>query len=165
MDLPTIMYRYNSMTLLMPQRIFYWIITEYNITLTFERQTVPSPITSFMNKMYLPVISRYSSFIIGSVLALNLMNAKNSNVIYYGKMKKYLYFTLIWLYMLILVTPAEPTAVNHVLLAIMISIGRQLFSISQAFILFSALCPSTHPYHSSWIRSFLSLPIWTSIAK
>ncbi|CAF1476639.1 unnamed protein product, partial [Rotaria sp. Silwood1] len=66
MDLPTIMYCYNSMALLMPQRIFYWIITEYNITLAFERPTVPSPITSFMKKMYLPVISRYSSFIIGS---------------------------------------------------------------------------------------------------
>ncbi|CAF2638189.1 unnamed protein product [Rotaria sp. Silwood2] len=165
MDLPTLVYRYNSMALLMPQRIFDWIITDYNVTLAFERPGVPSPIKPFMEKMYLPVISRYSSFIIGSVLALNLMNANSSNVTYYGKMKKYLYFTLIWLYMLILTTPVEPAEVNHVLLTVVWSITRQLFSTSQAFILFSALCPSTHPYHSSWIRSFLSLSIWTPIAK
>ncbi|CAF3685566.1 unnamed protein product [Rotaria sp. Silwood1] len=61
--------------------------------------------------------------------------------------------------------PAEPNAANPLVLSIMISIIRQLFSISQAFILFSAICPPTHPYHSPWIKSFLSHPIWTPIAK
>ncbi|CAF3718127.1 unnamed protein product [Rotaria sp. Silwood1] len=165
MNLPTLNYHYNSMALLMPPRIFDWIITKYNVTFAFERPVEPSLMKPFMKMMYLPVISRYSSFIIGSVLALNLMNAKNSSIIRYGKMKKYLYFTLISLYMLVLVMPVESDAVNHVLLTIMISIIRQLFVVSQAFILFSALCPSTHPYHSSCIKSFLSFPIWTPIAN
>jgi peptidoglycan/LPS O-acetylase OafA/YrhL len=50
-------------------------------------------------------------------------------------------------------------------LTIFFSIMRPLFSLSQAFILFSAICPPTHPYYSSWIHSFLSLRIWTPIAK
>jgi len=43
--------------------------------------------------------------------------------------------------------------------------SRQLFTIGQAFILFTAICPSSHPYHSPWIKNFLSLPIWIPISK
>ncbi len=67
--------------------------------------------------------------------------------------------------MILLMASPEPDTVNHVVLTIMFSITRQFFSLSQAFILFSAICPPTHPYYSSWINSFLSLRIWTPIAK
>ncbi|CAF4465800.1 unnamed protein product, partial [Adineta steineri] len=46
--------------------------------------------------------------------------------------------------------PSEPDTVNPVVLTIMFSIIRQIFAISLAFILFSAICPSTHPYYSPW---------------
>ncbi|CAF4464217.1 unnamed protein product, partial [Adineta steineri] len=67
--------------------------------------------------------------------------------------------------MIISTIPTEPDTINDVALTIMVSILRQIFAIAQAFILFSAICPSTHPYYSPWIRSFLSHPIWTPLAK
>jgi hypothetical protein len=48
---------------------------------------------------------------------------------------------------------------------IAVASSRQLFTIGQAFILFTALCPSSHPYHSPWIKKFLSLLIWIPISK
>ncbi|CAF1233676.1 unnamed protein product [Adineta steineri] len=118
-----------------------------------------------MELMYMSLLSRYSSFIIGSILAFNLINAKNNAMIRYGTIEKYTYLTFIFLFMIILTIQTEPNAINDVVLTIMVSILRQIFAITQAFILFSAICPPTHPYFSPWIRSFLSHPIWTPIAK
>ncbi|CAF1274944.1 unnamed protein product [Adineta steineri] len=155
----------NTLALLMPQRFFDWVVGEYNVTLGFEKAVEPSPLKSFMELMYMPILGRYSSFIIGSILAFNLINAKNNTMIRYGTIKKYAYLTFIFLYMIILTIPVEPNATNDVVLTIMVAILRQIFAITQAFILFSAICPPTHPYYSPWIRSFLSHPIWTPIAK
>ncbi|CAM4796219.1 unnamed protein product [Rotaria magnacalcarata] len=165
MNLTTLHYRYNTLALFTPQRILDWIASKYNVTLGFEQAIEPSPMKPYMETFYLPVIGRYSSFVIGSILAFNFMNAKNSCVTSYGKMKKYLYLTLTSLLIFMLTQIVEPDEVNDVILTISLSIIRQLFATSQAFILFCALCPSTHPYHSSLIRSFLSHRLWTPIAK
>lgn len=165
MNMSMLASQYNLMELLMPPRIFDWITAEYNVTFAFQRPTEPSPIQPFMRKLYLPLISRYSSFIIGSILAAKITDIDKMVPIYYGKIKKYLYLTLISLFMLVLAIPPESDAINPVVFTIMISIIRQLFSTSVAFILFCTICPSDHPYHSTWIRWFLSLPIWTPIAK
>ncbi|CAF4217067.1 unnamed protein product, partial [Adineta steineri] len=138
---------------------------EYNVTLGFEKVLDPSPVKPYMELMYMSLLSRYSSFIIGSILAFNLINVKNNVMIRYGTIKKYTYLTFIFLFMIILTIPTEPNAVSDVVLTIMVSILQQTFAIAQAFILFSAICPPTHPYYSPWIRSFLSHPIWTPIAK
>jgi peptidoglycan/LPS O-acetylase OafA/YrhL len=165
MNIPKLIYYHNPMALLMPQQIFDWIRTEYNVTVAFEKAIKPSPMKLFMEWMYLPISSRYSSFLIGSILAFNLTSVKNKSIIQYGTIKKYIYLILIVLFMILLMASPEPDTVNHVVLTIMFSITRQFFSLSQAFILFSAICPPTHPYYSSWINSFLSLRIWTPIAK
>lgn len=57
------------------------------------------------------------------------------------------------------------TPLPDFVLTIVIASSRQLFAVCQAFILFTALCPPTHPYHSPWIRQFLSCPIWFPISK
>ncbi|CAF1165236.1 unnamed protein product [Adineta steineri] len=165
MNLLVHLYHNNILGLLMPQRCVDWVTVEYNVTLGFEKVIEPSPIKSFMELIYLAIPGRYSSFIIGSILAFNLINAKNNTMIRYGTIKKYTYLTFIFLFMVLLTIPFEPDTINPVVSTIMISIIRQIFAISQAFILFSAICPSTHPYYSPWIRSFLSQSIWTPIAK
>jgi peptidoglycan/LPS O-acetylase OafA/YrhL len=165
MNIPALVYYNNLLGLLMPQRIFDWIKTEYNVTLAFEKPNDSIPMKPFMDAMYLPILSRYSSFIIGSILAFTIIDVKNKTIISNGKIKKYTYLILISLFMLILATPTEPNTINDIVLTITFSIIRQIFSIAQAFILFSTICPSTHPYHSPWIKSFLSLSIWTPIAR
>ncbi|CAF1238226.1 unnamed protein product [Adineta steineri] len=165
MDCSTYIHHYNPLALAMPQRIIDWITTKYNVTLGFDKVIDSNPTKPFMKLIYLPILGRYSSFIIGSILAFNLINTKDNTIIRYGTIKKYIYLIITFLFMLISTIPPEPNTVNHVVLTIMISIIRQIFSISQAFILFTAICPPTHPYYSPWIRSFLSHPIWTPIAK
>ncbi|UJR11848.1 hypothetical protein I4U23_016028 [Adineta vaga] len=165
MNVPTLWYHYNSIALLMSPRIFNWIKIEYNVTMGFDKPLEPNPIKPYLEMMYFPISSRYSSFIIGSILAFNIINIKKTTIVPYGKIKKYIYFVLILLFITLLTIPAEPNTVNNITLTIILSIIRQIFSISQAFILFSAICPPTHPYHSSWIKSFLSFSIWTPIAK
>ena len=168
MNLSTIICRCNSLALMMSQRICDWIRTEYNVTMAFEKPIHPNPLVAFMYTMYLPILSRYGSFIIGSILAFytndNNKN-KDQHPIRHGKIRKYSYFTLIFLFMLLLAVPGDPEKVSQIVIRIMFSILRQLFTISQAFILFSTICPSTHPYYSPWLKSFLSLRIWTPIAK
>ncbi|CAF1233684.1 unnamed protein product [Adineta steineri] len=165
MNLLVLLSQNNVLELLMPQRFFDWVTIEYNVTLGFEKVLDPSPVKPYMELMYMSLLSRYSSFIIGSILAFNLINVKNNAMIRYGTIKKYTYLTFIFLYIIILTIPPKPNAVSDVVLTIMVSIMRQIFAITQAFILFSAICPPTHPYYSPWIRSFLSHPIWTPIAK
>ncbi|CAF0722996.1 unnamed protein product [Adineta steineri] len=165
MDLLVHLYHNNVVALGATQQFVDWVTVEYNVTLGFEKVLDPSPLKSFMELIYMPVLGRYSSFIIGSILAFNLINVKNNAMIRYGTIKKYTYLTFIFLYMIILTIPPKPNAVSDVVLTIMVSIVRQIFAIAQAFILFSAICPPTHPYYSPWIRSFLSHPIWTPIAK
>ncbi|CAF1443192.1 unnamed protein product [Adineta steineri] len=165
MDCSMYIHHYNPLALAMPQRIIEWITTKYNVTLGFDKVIDSNPTKPFMELIYLPILGRYSSFIIGSILAFNLINTKNNTIIRHGTIKKYIYLIITFLFMLISTIPPEPNTVNHVVLTIMISIIRQIFSISQAFILFSAICPPTHPYYSPWIRLFLSHPIWTPIAK
>ncbi|CAF0761115.1 unnamed protein product [Adineta steineri] len=165
MNLLVHVYHNNALALGMPQRFIDWVTNEYNVTLGFEKVIDPSPIKSFAELIYLSIPGRYSSFIIGSILAFNLINAKNNTMIRYGTIKKYTYLTFIFLFMIISTIPTEPNEISDVVLTIMVSILRQIFSISQAFILFSAICPSTHPYYSPWIRSFLSHPVWTPLAK
>ncbi|CAF1439900.1 unnamed protein product [Adineta steineri] len=165
MNLLVHVYHNNALALAMPQLFIDWVTVEYNVTLGFEKVIDPSPVKPYMEVLYFSIPGRYSSFIIGSILAFTLINAKNNTMIRYGTIKKYTYLTFIFLLMVILTMPIEPDTVNSVVLTIMFSIIRQIFAISLAFILFSAICPSTHPYYSPWIRLFLSHPIWTPIAK
>ena len=165
MDLLTFVYRQHSMALLISQRMLNWIGTKYNTTMAFEKPADPSIATPFMELMYLPIPSRYASFVIGSILAFYFIDTKNKTIIHYGKVKKYVYLILVLVFIILFTTSGEPDNVSPIALTIMISIIRQLFTISQAFILFSTICSSTHPYHSPWIKSFLSLSIWTPFAK
>lgn len=165
MDLVTLLSRYNLVGLLMSEQNIDLIKDRYNVTMGFEKSDDRSLVVPFMELVYLPLQSRYSSFVIGSILAFYLTDVKNKSMIRYSTIKKYIYFSLTLLLMILLTTPNEPDHVNTTVLSIIVSITKQLFSISQAFILFSSICPLTHPYHSPWMKSFLSLPIWTPIAN
>ena len=164
MDLPTLISRYNSLSLLMPQRLFDWMKNEYNVTVIVQRPPAPISFKLYLEKMYFPLVSRYCSFIIGSILAFKLFNVQRRAFSHYSYMKKYTFFTVTSLFIFILTIPPD-TDINRTVLTVMISIIRPLFSISQAFVLFSVLCPSSHPYHSPWAKAFLSLSVWTPIAK
>jgi peptidoglycan/LPS O-acetylase OafA/YrhL len=126
-----------------------------------------NPGKMFMHQMYLPLEARFGSFIIGSILAIKLIQSSNQNHHNKSKtLKKILFFVLIYFHCLTLIqSPVMPPNPPDFVIKLLIGCSRQIFTIGQAFILFSALCPSSHPYHSSWIKKFLSLSIWIPISK
>jgi len=105
--------------------------------------------------MYLPFEARFGSFITGAILAVQLLNSPsedNQN----GKFKKFIFLGLILLYVLSPVIVNVDTLLPNFGLIVTLSIAssRQIFALSQAFILFTALCSTTHPYHSPRIKRF-----------
>ena len=156
--------RYNSLALMMPEKVEHWIQTRYNVTFSF-RPLHPSPLKPFMQQLYLPLPARYGSFIIGSLLIIKMRNIQRTGHSSIDKIKKYIYFGFIWLYLFMFLIPRDDISVDNVTMTIAISIGRQLFAITQAFLLFTTLCPISHPFHSSLMKNILSLRIWTPIAK
>jgi peptidoglycan/LPS O-acetylase OafA/YrhL len=157
--------RYHNLPLLLPAHYFIWLERTYN--LRFQFQTLQSnPIKIFLHKMYLPLEARFGSFIAGAILAVKLINTPsedNQN----GKFKKFIFLGLIFLYVLSPVVVNVDTLLPNFGLIVTLSIAssRQIFALTQAFILFTTLCPTTHPYHSPRIKRFLSLSIWIPISK
>jgi peptidoglycan/LPS O-acetylase OafA/YrhL len=171
MDIGVISFRYSGMALLLSERVGQWIKSTYNVTYPIAPLD-PNPMKLFMNQLYLPLLSRYSSFLIGSIVALRINDKKTVGFTRFNTIKKYIYFSLMWVYMLMLIAPKpqpppnyEPSPSDHLIPTIFLSCSRQLFAISQAFLLFAVLCPSSHPYHSSWMKTILSFRIWSPIAK
>ena len=72
---------------------------------------------------------------------------------------------MICFYLLTLIQSPTLSLPSDLVLILFIACFRQLFIIGQAFILFTALCPSTHPYYSPWIKKFLSLSMWIPISR
>jgi peptidoglycan/LPS O-acetylase OafA/YrhL len=118
----------------------------------------------FMSKMYLPLEARFGSFIIGAMLAIKLLESTTHDN-KPRKLKKYVFLVLICFQILTMIQRSNPSIPPDLVLILAIASSRQLFAIGQAFILFTTLCPSSHPYHSPWIKKFLSLSIWIPISK
>jgi peptidoglycan/LPS O-acetylase OafA/YrhL len=162
-------YQHNSMALLVSPRFSQWIQSNYNFTFPFVLLN-PNPMLLYMESLYLPLFGRYASFLIGSILALRLSNIQPRSSTKMDQMKRWIYFGLISFYFILLASPLplpddKQSRVDEIIVTIFISCSRQIFSISIAFLLFTALCPSTHPYSSSLMNKFLSLPLWSPIAK
>jgi len=156
---------YHNLPLLLPAHYFIWLEKTYNLTFPFQIQQ-SNPMKIFLHKMYLPFEARFGSFITGAILAVQLLNSPsedNQN----GKFKKFIFLGLIFLYVLSPVIVNVDTLLPNFGLIVTLSIAssRQIFALSQAFILFTALCPTTHPYHSPWIKRFLSSSIWIPVSK
>lgn len=165
MNLQVIAVRSNIAASAMSQHSIDWIKDRYNATLAIKTAIESKGIKDFMENVYFPLGARYSSFLIGSIAAMNLVNTKNSRTLHIGQWRKYLYFTLVFLFMFALAIPLKENSPDPLSATIGALTVRQLFAASVAFILFSTICPRDHACHSSWIRSFLSLRIWTPIAK
>jgi hypothetical protein len=161
MPVLTLLYRYPSLLLVSSDEYIDWIKTTYNITCSSD---IPRdlPGKSFMHKIYFPLESRFGSFIIGSMLAIKLIESSNHKP---KRFKKYFFFGLICLHLLTLIQSPTLSLPSDFVLRLGTASFRQLFIIGQAFILYTALCPCTHPYHSPWIKRFLSSSIWIPISK
>ena len=163
MPVLSIVYRYPSLPLLSPNHLALWIERNYNITFSFD-YSESNPMKLFMTKMHLPLEARFGSFIIGAMLAIKLLQIKSRDQ-KPKKWKKFFFFALIAFQLFTLIQRANLIVPSNLVLIVIIASSRQLFAIGQAFILFTTLCPYTHNYHASWIRRFLSLPIWIPISK
>ena len=166
MPVLTLMYKYPSLTLLSPDHLTNWLNRNYNLTVSFDVVDSNSG-KMFMHEMYLPLEARFGSFIIGSILAVTLVRSFHQDYSNKSKRLKKLIFLLICIYLFSLLQgPVEPSGPPpYFLIKFLVGCSRQLFTLGQAFILFSALCPRSHPYHSPWIKKFLSLSIWIPISK
>jgi hypothetical protein len=165
MPLIEITRRYHSLPLLLPTHYFIWLETTYHLKFPFQ---IPqwNPMKIFLHSMYLPLEARFGSFTAGAMLATQLVYTSPQNG-QYSKFKKFIFLGLIFLYVLspVLVNIDALSPQFNFILSLSIASSRQIFALSQAFILFTALCPPTHPYHSPWIKRFLSLSIWIPISK
>jgi len=159
----SISYRYPSLPLLSPDHFNHWRETNYNLTFS-SNYLEDNPATLFMHKMYLPLEARFGSFIIGGMLAIKLLESSNDNN-KSSKLKKFLFFGLIFFQILTMIQRSNLSVPHDLVITLVVASSRQLFTIGQAFILFTALCPNSHPYHSPWIKKFLSLSIWIPISK
>jgi hypothetical protein len=165
MPIISITRRYHNLPLLLPAHYFVWLQTTYNLTFPF--QTLQSnPMKVFLHRMYLPLEARFGSFIAGAILAIQLINTSSQDS-QHSKFKKFIFLGLIFLYALSPMLINVDTLLPHFGFIVNLSVAssRQIFALSQAFILFTALCPTTHPYHSPWIKRFLSSSIWIPVSK
>jgi peptidoglycan/LPS O-acetylase OafA/YrhL len=163
MPVLTLAYRYPPLPLLSPDYVTGWFERNYNLTFSSDFPKV-NPAKLFMHKMYLPLEARFGSFIIGAMLAIRLIESSNHE----NKpktFKKFLFFGLICFQMLSLIQGPDVFLPPDFVMKLGIATSRQLFTICQAFVLFTALSPSTHPYHSPWLKKFLSSSIWIPISK
>lgn len=138
-----------------------WLQEKYNLTFHFHLPE-SNPGRLFMHQLYLPLQSRFGSFIVGSLLAVRLVQSSNNQTKTY---QKYVYFALILIYMILMKQNSTLIIPPRIIYKLLMSSTRQIYAICQSFLLFTCLCPSTHPYHSKFIRTFLSLPIWIPISK
>lgn len=165
MPIISITRQYHNLPLLLPSHYFVWLQTTYNLTFPFGHLS-SNPMRLFLEKMYLPLEARFGSFITGALLAVQLIDISTWNN-QSGKIKKYIFLGLIFFYILspvMMDVNVLPPSYGFII-TLSIASSRQLFALSQAFILFTALCPSTHPYHSPWIKQFLSLSIWIPTSR
>ena len=162
MPILTVAYRYPVVRFAFPEQLNSWVEKKYHLpSMDFPKV---NPIRLFMQKMYFPLEARFGSFIIGSMLAIKLIESSN----HHNKsqtLKKYVFLGLICFQLFSLIQRPNLSSPPGLIMKFSLSTSRQLFTIGQAFILFTALCPSSHPYHSPWIRRFLSSSIWISISK
>jgi peptidoglycan/LPS O-acetylase OafA/YrhL len=164
MPLLTTSYHYPSLPLSSPNHCINWFKINYNLTFSSDFPK-SNPMKLFLDEMYFPLEARFGSFIIGSMLAIKLIQSSNhSNKP--KRFKKFFFFILICFHILSMIqSPISPSLPSNIIMKLIIGCSRQLFTIGQSFILFSGLCPSSHPYHSFWIKKFLSLSIWIPISK
>ncbi|UJR38591.1 hypothetical protein I4U23_031256 [Adineta vaga] len=169
MSILSLSYQYSSIRILSPPYLNQWFERNYNLT-KFSSIPESQSLKLFMSNIYLPLECRFGSFIIGSILAIKLLqtyeksslNTKTKFQIF----KKYFFIGLIFFHLSTLIQPSQiPPNPPDFLIKIFLGISRQLFTIGQAFLLFTGLCPSSHPYHSKWIKSFLSFHIWIPLSK
>lgn len=165
MPIISILSRHHSLATLISQHTCLWIQSNYNLTFPFECQT-SNLLKTFTQKMYFPLDARYGSFIVGAMLALKLTTGNSYEYSRSNTVKKYIYLCSAFAYVLLIATQKiDSMTMSDLGLQISIAISRQLFAISHAFILFTVICPPSHPYHAPWIRKFLSSSIWIPISK
>lgn len=163
MQVLPVVYRYPPLSTLSPDHLAYYIERNYNVTFTMDYSERDS-MKLFMNRLYLPLEARFGSFIVGAILANRLLKLKHHNQ-KPKKWRKFLFFGLIAFQMFIMIQRSTLTIPPDFLLTLFIACSRQLYAVGQAFLLFTTICPNTHPYRSPWIRQFLSLRIWIPLAK
>ena len=157
--------RYHTLSLLLPVHFMHWLEINYNLTFPFELQQ-SNPMKTFLHRMYLPVEARFGSFITGAILAIHIIHFVPQQDDRNGTRKKYFFLGLIFLYVISpMVQSVDNPLQSNFLITLAIASSRQIFALGQAFILFTALCPPSHPYHSPWIKRCLSSSIWLPISK
>jgi len=67
--------------------------------------------------------------------------------------------------LLIAISVRLPENLPTVLQLIITAAARQAISIAIASIIFSAICPETHPLHSPWLKWFMSFKFWFPLAN
>ena len=158
-----LMCRYPAVLLLSGNHVAGWIERTYNVSFSYD---IPEANEAklFMAKMYFPFDARFGSFVIGSILAIKLTEGSSHN----GRpatFKKTFFFILICFQMFMMILSPDFSPPPDLVMTLAVATSRQLFTIGQAFILFTALCSTSHPYHSPWIKKFLSSSIWIPVSK
>ncbi|CAF1576306.1 unnamed protein product, partial [Didymodactylos carnosus] len=118
---------------------------------------------------YYPLHIRYSSFIVGSLLAVKLLlsghNIQNNNT--FSRFKKLIYGILMCCLFLSIIRQLKITQLkpSEIMITIVMCSIRQLISIIFAFLLYTTLVDKQHSYHNKYLKQILCFHIFTPLAK
>jgi len=140
------------------------MFNSYNLTFPINKTDFVDRynVQSFI-KFYFPTHVRYGSFIIGSILAVELLINKKENFINRNRIKKYLYWTLsLFLFIIIGIRPSMDQPDPPVILVCSI---RQLLSMAIAYVLYTTLVDEKSVYYNKYLNRFLSSKYFIPFSK
>ncbi|GAB5358961.1 hypothetical protein AAMO2058_000504000 [Amorphochlora amoebiformis] len=155
---------------------FSWIQNRYNHTWRTPNDARDTA-HYYLEQLYLPTIPRMGPIFIGVVAACNYIHAKewsktresnpSASTIWIIASTLGKWISIFWAFIQLFtpMIPSDPdNAPDAVGLFVTVAL-RVLSSMAAAILIFSAVVPSSHPWHLGWLGRFLGWDIWLPISK
>ena len=134
----------------------------YNFTSPYPLEPLLTSEPPHFPRMYRPTLMRLSSFLVGTLLALQLQRADTRSADGTGILKCALLAASVLVFLLPLVgSDGEwPLAVDVFVTVFL----HTVYAAAAAFILFTALVREQHRFAAPWLRVFLSAPVFQALS-
>lgn len=163
--------QYFHFRMLQPSSSYTWMENFFG----HEWQTTANAIDKtheYLTKMYFPTHTRFGPFMVGGVVACSLLLAQDSCKVNKDRGKITMGTVMAWIctgmaavQLIVPCLPAPPIEETPLEAQLFVTAAlRNLSACSSGFLLFRALVPEEHSWHSPLLASFLSLPLWKPIA-